>query len=92
MESQDSTKPPSSAEADASPASGGGDELFSQVVRLTGLPAQTIKQELRTILENKNIDLSKLTLEQLRTVAASYLREIMGTLLDAPRRKTESGN
>jgi hypothetical protein len=59
-----------------------GDDLFDQVVRLTGIPAKTIKDELKVILERKNIDISKLTLDQLRTVVASYLREIMGSLLD----------
>lgn len=59
-----------------------GDDLFDQVVRLTGIPGKTIKEELKAILERKNIDIDKLTLDQLRTVVASYLREIMGGLLD----------
>ena len=58
------------------------DDLFNQVIKLTGIPSSTIKRELKTILERKNIDVNDLTLEQLRCVVASYLREIMGNLLD----------
>jgi hypothetical protein len=60
----------------------GEDDLFNQVIALTGIPAQTIKRELKSILDRKNIDVNSLTLDQLRAVVASYLREIMGGLLD----------
>lgn len=65
-----------------------GEDLFNQVVALTGIPAKTIQRELNTILERKNIDIHHLTLDQLRGVVASYLREIMGNVLDrcSPRR------
>lgn len=65
-----------------------GTELFEQVVAMTGLPGKSIQRELKSILERKNIDVRHLTLEQLRDVVASYLREIMGGLLDkvSPRR------
>lgn len=65
-----------------------GTELFEQVVAMTGLPGKSIQRELKAILERKNIDVHNLTLEQLREVVASYLREIMGGLLDkySPRR------
>jgi len=65
-----------------------GEELFNQVVALTGIPANSIQRELKTILERKNIDIHNLTLDQLRGVVASYLREIMGNVLDrcSPRR------
>lgn len=59
-----------------------GEDLFNQVITLTGIPAQTIKRELKSILDRKNIDVNNLTLDQLRGVVASYLREIMGGLLD----------
>lgn len=67
-----------------------GPDLFEQLVGLTGIPSQTIRRELKAILEKKKIDLDNLTLEQLRMVVASYLREIMGNLLDRthPRRDT----
>ena len=58
------------------------DDLFHQVCALTGLPAHKIKKELKAILDRKNIDVNNLTLDQLRGVVASYLREIMGGLLD----------
>lgn len=66
-----------------------GDDLFNQVIKLTGIPQKTIRRELKCILDRKNIDVNSLTLEQLRAVVASYLREIMGNLLERsnqPRR------
>ena len=62
-------------------------DLFHQLIHLTGMPANTIRKELKSILERKNIDLDNLTLEQLRTVVASYMRQILGTLLDRPPQK-----
>lgn len=59
-----------------------GQDLLNQVIQLTGIPSRHIKQELLCILERKKIDLNSLTLDQLRLVVASYLREIMGNLLD----------
>ena len=59
-----------------------GDALFDQVITLTGIPAHAIKRELKTILDRKNIDVNNLTIDQLRCVVASYLREIMGGILD----------
>ncbi len=59
-----------------------GKELFNYVVQLTGLPKDKIKEELKTLLHKKNIEVSQLTVDQLRTVAASYLREIMAGILE----------
>lgn len=59
-----------------------GEGLLDQVVRLTGLPATAVKKELKAVLDKKNIDVNQLTLEQLRAVVASYLREIMMGLLE----------
>jgi hypothetical protein len=59
-----------------------GDDLLNQVIKLTGIPAALIKRELRTILDRKNMDPKDLTLDELRSVVASYMREIMGSLLD----------
>ncbi len=58
------------------------DDLFDQVVKLTGLPGKTIRRELKSILDKKNIDVNNLTIDQLRAVVASYLREIMSGLLE----------
>jgi len=59
-----------------------GKELFNYVVQLTGLPKDKIKEELKTLLHKKNIEVSQLTVDQLRTVAASYLREIMAGIIE----------
>lgn len=59
-----------------------GDELLNQVVKLTGLPHKAIKSELKEILEKKNINIHNLNLSQLRCAAASYVREIMASLIE----------
>ena len=56
--------------------------LLQQLIQLTGIPAKTIRKELKGILDRHHIDLDNLTVEQLRIVVASYLRQIMGGLLD----------
>ena len=56
--------------------------LLDQVIQLTGIPSQTIKRELQTIMQKKNIKTEDLNLEQLRSIAAAYLREIMGNVLE----------
>jgi len=68
-----------------------GNDLFNQVIALSGIPARTIRRELKGILDRKQIDVRNLTIQDLRAVAASYLREIMGSLLDrCSVRKTEN--
>jgi len=57
-------------------------DLLNQVIKLTGIPSRTIKKELKGILDRNNIDANNLTLDQLRYVVASYLRQIMGGLID----------
>ncbi|MCB0406070.1 MAG: hypothetical protein KDD51_14910 [Bdellovibrionales bacterium] len=59
-----------------------GKDLLEQVIHLTGIPAKAIRRELKSILDKKNIDLNSLTIDELRRVVASYLREIMSTALD----------
>lgn len=66
-----------------------GGDLFHQVVRLTGIPKQALLKELKGILDKQHIDVSSLTLEELRCAAASYLREIMGGILDKYHPKRE---
>jgi hypothetical protein len=58
-------------------------KLLDHVIQLTGLPSQVLKRELQSILLKKNIKAEDMTLEQLRSVATSYLREIMGPLLNS---------
>lgn len=68
-----------------------GDALLNYVVKLTGLPSKEIKHELKEILEKKNLNLNQLNIKQLRSVAASYVREIMMTLLEKYHlKKTDS--
>lgn len=63
--------------------------LLDHVIQLTGIPSDMVKRELKHILETKGIDGKKLTLEQLRSVVASYLREIMsGVLIRTPLKRT----
>ncbi|MEZ4751577.1 MAG: hypothetical protein R3B54_13440 [Bdellovibrionota bacterium] len=59
-----------------------GKDLLEQVIHLTGIPAKAIRRELKSILDKKNIDLNSLTIDELRRVVASYLREIMSSALD----------
>jgi len=59
-----------------------GQALIDQVINLSGIPADSIRRELNAILDKKNLAMENLTLDQLRSVAATYLREIMGSLLD----------
>lgn len=59
-----------------------GDDLLNHVVKLTGLPHKTLKNELKEILDKKNININNLNLGQLRCAAASYVREIMTNLLE----------
>lgn len=68
------------------------DDVLSQVIRLTGIPARTIRKELNAILERKGLDPKTLTLDQLRGVVASYLREIMAGLLDGQARRPDKGH
>lgn len=58
-------------------------KLLDHVIQLTGLPSQVLRRELQSILVKKNIKAEDMTLEQLRSVATSYLREIMGPLLNS---------
>lgn len=57
--------------------------LLDQVIQLTGIPSQTIRKELQQIMAKKNFKAEDITLDQLRAVAATYLREIMGGLLES---------
>jgi hypothetical protein len=67
----------------ASPRKPSKKRLLDQVIQLTGIPSQTIRKELQMIMAKKNIKTDDITLDQLRSVAATYLREIMGGLLES---------
>ena len=61
-----------------------GNKLLEQVVQLSGLPEEEIREELLLCLKKEGIDPSKLTEPLLRKALASYLREIMLKLLRTP--------
>ena len=67
-------------------------DLFSQVVSATGMPAESIEKELRSLLERRGVNVERLTLAQLRAAVAQYLREVMAEILERthrPPRATE---
>lgn len=76
-------KTPRKKRKKASPRKPSKKRLLDQVIQLTGIPSQTIRKELQTIMAKKNIKTDDITLDQLRSVAATYLREIMGGLLES---------
>ncbi len=65
-------------------------DLFSQVVTATGIPAESIEKELRSLLERRGVNVERLTLAQLRAAVAQYLREVMAELLERTHRPTRT--
>ena len=65
-------------------------DLLAQLVQLTGFSGQIIRRELHDILENKGINIHDITLEQLRSVAATYLRQIMKSLCESHSTKDQA--
>ena len=53
-----------------------GEELFSTVVKLTGLPEEQMTEELSQILENKGCSSHSMTIEDLRTAVLAYLESL----------------
>jgi hypothetical protein len=64
------------------PASKTERDLFTEVVRATGIPAESIEKELRALLERRGVNVERLTLAQLRAAVAQYLREVMAEILE----------
>ncbi len=58
-----------------------GKALLNQVIKSAGLGSTVFKEELISMWEKKNIDVSQITVDELRCAAASYVREIMGNIL-----------
>jgi hypothetical protein len=56
-----------------------GNQLFTEVADLTGLPKQLISEELVSILGKVGTDPHAVTLEDLRMAMAAYLMEVIGT-------------
>ena len=58
-----------------------GNELFTEVADLTGLPKNLISEELVSILEQVGTTPHAVTLEDLRKAMATYLTEVVGPIL-----------
>lgn len=54
-----------------------GNTLFKEVVRLTGLPEETIFDELSEIVEQIGANPNELTLDQLRQAMLYYLEDLV---------------
>ena len=54
-----------------------GNELFKSITNATGLPDDLISKELDKVLNQKGIAKDDVTLDELRDVLASYLREVI---------------
>jgi hypothetical protein len=51
-------------------------DLFKEVVRLSGLPQELISKELKDILNDMNVTPAQVTEEQMRAALAKYLKNI----------------
>jgi hypothetical protein len=60
-----------------------GNELFTEVTDLTGLPKSLISEELVSILGRVGATPHAVTLEDLRKAMATYLTEVIGPNLTA---------
>lgn len=54
-----------------------GNEIFRTITEATGLPEEMIRQELGKILAAKGIARDEVTMEDIRTALADYLREVI---------------
>ncbi len=59
-----------------------GNELFTEVTDLTGLPKSLISEELVSILGRVGTSPHAVTLEDLRKAMATYLTEVIGPNLN----------
>jgi hypothetical protein len=53
-----------------------GNQLFSQVTALTGLPEELIGPELKGLLERKGVAPEQVTMESLREALTDYLTQV----------------
>lgn len=53
-----------------------GNDLFSEVTKLTGLPEELIRAELTKLLEGKGISPDKMTMDCLRSALTDYLHQV----------------
>lgn len=54
-----------------------GNELFKKVTKNTGLPEDLVAKELEALLNEKGINKSEVTLDELRATLSEYLKEVI---------------
>jgi hypothetical protein len=59
-----------------------GMELLSQLVKLTGLPSESVEKELANILSDRGIEPETMTLDDFRLALADYMEKQFGDLLE----------
>ncbi len=58
-----------------------GNDLFSKVTGLTGLPEDLIGNELKDLLEKKGISPEECTMDSLRAALQEYLKDVNAQML-----------
>jgi histone H3/H4 len=51
--------------------------LFQQIIHLTGLPSAPVERQLKAIIDEKKIKEDSMTLDDLRTIVAELLLEVL---------------
>ncbi len=59
-----------------------GQELVSNIVSATGLPQGPAETELSRILNEAGLDPARATLDEIRTVMANYLQDVLSSVCD----------
>jgi len=54
-----------------------GRELFSNLISATGLPKAAVEKELSRVLAESGVDPEGVTLDELRTIMANYLQDVI---------------
>ncbi len=58
-----------------------GNQLFEEVVKLSGLPPKLIKKELRIILKKAGVKPKRMTKISLRKAMANYLKDVVSQFI-----------
>lgn len=59
-----------------------GRELISNLTSATGLPKTAVDKELSRILNEAGLDPAHVTLDEIRTVMANYLQDVLSSACD----------
>ncbi len=54
-----------------------GYDLLKKLIAATGLPPNGPQQEIEALIEASGLDVSQISLDQLRTILASYLQDVL---------------